>query len=526
MQSLKRHVSSSGILKPEAAIHVRNEDYPSMDSALKMRYEDEIQAPMTDSLTGLFNHGFFRTCLDREIKRYQRYGTPLTLALIGIDWFAGFNRGQGSLEGDRMLRDIAAVITSTIRETDLAARYMGDVFAVLFHMSQGEQALPAANRIRAGVEIATNNKLTVSIGLSSCTKATTADSLIRKGQEALEQAKLRGKNRVHLHQQEPSGDEKSQPRVLVVDDEPLNVRLFETMLCSANYQVLKASGGEEALHLVQKTDVDLILLDVMMPGMDGFTVCRRLKSDEATRLIPVIMVTALSDTEDRLRGIEAGADDFITKPPNIAELLARSKSLVQMKALNDNLTSIEAVLISMANAIEARDQYTEGHVQRVAHLARAIGRRMNLPEPAMRALKLGGILHDIGKIKVPDAILNKPGPLTDEERIVMKTHADAGYQICLPMKKALGAALEVIRGHHEMLDGSGYPDGLKGEEIPMAARIMAVVDIYDALATDRPYRRGMSRQECFGIIGKMTDQGKLDPAVVRELTEMIKLESS
>jgi putative two-component system response regulator len=498
----------------------------SMDSSLKAQYEDEIHAPFTDSLTGLYNHGFFRNCLEREIKRSERHRTPFTLALIGIDSFSGYNRGRGSLEGDKMLRDIAAAIAGNIRETDLAARFMGDVFAVLLVMSDGEHAQAAAERIRNAVEDSTKGKLTVSIGMSACGTGATAESLIRRAQDALDQAKLRGKNRVHLVQKEQPAEARAQPRVLVVDDEPLNTRLFERMLSSIKYQVVKASGGEEALQIVHKTDLDLILLDVMMPGMDGFTVCRRLKSDESTRLIPVIMVTALSDTQDKLRGIEAGADDFITKPPNMAELLARCKSLVQMKTLNDNLTSIEAVLISMANAIEARDQYTEGHVQRVAHLAVEIGKRMKLPESGIKDLKLGGILHDIGKIKVPDAILNKPGPLTDEEREIMKTHADAGYQICLPMKKALGGSLDVIRGHHEMLDGSGYPDGLRGEEVPVTARIMAVVDIYDALATDRPYRRGMNLKECFGIIGKMRDQGKLDSDIVDELTAMIRSDNA
>lgn len=492
-----------------------------MDRLLKEDYEKEIKAPMTDSLTGLFNHGFFQICLDREIKRSERHGTWFTLALIDIDWFSGFNRRHGSLEGDRMLRTIAAQIQANIREVDLAARFLGDIFAVLFIMAEAQQAEAAAQRIRRAVEETTKGKLSVSIGLASFYREATPAGLLHKAREALTQAKTRGRNRVELYQKTPPLPEDHKPTVLVVDDEERNLKLLEALLLGLNYQVLKASRGEEAINTVHRADVDLILLDIMMPGMNGYEVCRRLKTNELTRLIPIILLTALSGTEAKVKGIEAGADDFLTKPPNRTELLARTKSLIRVKSLNDNLTNIEAVLFSLANAIEARDPYTEGHVQRVAQLALALGSRMNLPARDMRALKLGGALHDIGKIKVPDGILNKPGPLTAEERDIMETHAGAGHQICLPLQKNLGLALEVIRGHHEKLDGTGYPDGLSAEEIPMVARIMAVVDIYDALVTDRPYRKGMPKDKALRIIGEMAEEGKIDSEVVRQFAVML-----
>jgi len=492
-----------------------------MDKMLQADYEKEIKAPMTDSLSDLFNHGFFQICLDREIKRSERHGTWFTLGLIDIDWFSGFNRRHGSLEGDRMLKMIAARIKSSIREVDLAARFMGDVYAVLFIMAGGHQAQTAAERIRKAVEEATRGKLSVSIGLASFYRDATSASLLHRAREALTQAKTRGRNRVQVYQKTSPLPDDHKPTVLVVDDEERNLKLLEALLVGLNYEVLKASRGKEAINTVHRANVDLILLDIMMPGMDGYEVCRRLKSNDLTRLIPIILLTALSGTEAKVKGIEAGADDFLTKPPNRTELLARTKSLIRVKSLNDNLTNIEAVLFSLANAIEARDPYTEGHVQRVAQLALGLGERLNLPARDMRALKLGGALHDIGKIKVPDAILNKPRPLTPEEREIMETHAGSGHQICLPLKKNLGLALEVIRSHHEKLDGTGYPDGLAGEEIPMVARIMAVVDIYDALITDRPYRKGMQKDNALRIIGEMAEEGKIDGQVVRQFTAML-----
>lgn len=503
-----------------------HDDHPDheaerMDRLLMVDYEKEIKAPMTDSLTGLFNHGFFQICLDREIKRSERHGTWFTLALIDIDWFSGFNRRHGSLEGDRTLIKIAAQIKANIREVDLAARFLGDIFAVLFIMAEAQQAETAAERIRNAVAGTTAGKLSVSIGLATLYREATAASLLRKAGEALTQAKTRGRNRVQLFQGANPLPDDGKPTVLVVDDEERNLKLLEALLVGLNYDVLKASCGEEAINTVHRADIDLILLDIMMPGMNGYEVCRRLKTNDLTRLIPIILLTALSGTEAKVKGIEAGADDFITKPPNRTELLARTKSLIRVKSLNDNLTNIEAVLFSLANAIEARDPYTEGHVQRVAQLALALGSRMNLPGKEMRALKLGGALHDIGKIKVPDGILNKPGPLTAEERDIMETHASSGHQICLPLKKNLGSALEVIRGHHEKLDGTGYPDGLKGEEISTVARIMAVVDIYDALVTDRPYRKGMPKDKALRIIGEMAEEGKIDGEVVRQFTALL-----
>lgn len=310
-------------------------------------------------------------------------------------------------------------------------------------------------------------------------------------------------------------------RILVVDDSEQNLRLMKAVLTPLHYEVFTEESGIKALERIQTTDIDLVLLDVMMPQMDGYEVCRRIKSNDETRSIPVILVTALDDSDSKIKGIEAGADDFITKPPNRSELLARTKSLIKVRRLNKNLASIENVLFSLATAIDAKDPYTQGHLERTANLSLAVGRRLNLPPNDIEALRFASILHDIGKIGIPDAILNKPGSLETTEWDLMRTHSDMGYRICLPLQNTLGKALDGIRHHHEKLDGSGYPDGLKGEEISIIARIMAAVDIYDALVTDRPYRKGIPLEKAIGILKEDTAAGKLDATVVTALLNIV-----
>ena len=493
-----------------------------MDAEIKTYYERESGASLTDSLTGAFNHGFFQTLLEREIKRSQRYGSSFCLALVDIDSFSAFNKSHGPAQGDRMLKEIAALTMKNIRQVDLAARYSGDVLAILTMESDTQSAMVVLERIRQAVEKMSGGDLTLSGGLASFPQhGADGESLLQKAQEALDLAKVRGKNRICVFQNESKPTSDEVPNILVVDDVQRNVRLLEALLQPLNYNVLKAFNGENALSIVRDVNPDLVLLDIMMPGIDGYEVCRRLKENKDTRLIPVVMVTALDDIEAKVKAIEAGADDFVTKPPNKIELLTRIKSLLKVKSLNNSLTSIENIVISFANAVEAKDAYTQGHVERLSNLARAIGQKMGLSAREIGALRCGGVLHDIGKIGISEAILNKPGPLNPEEWKVMKGHTDAGEKICLPLKKNLGRALKVVRHHHEKLDGSGYPDGLKGEEVSIEARIMAVVDIYDALVTARPYRKAMGRKAAFEILHQEAREGKLDKKVVELLMEII-----
>jgi putative two-component system response regulator len=498
-----------------------------LDKQLFLQYKSETGAQFTDGLTGLFNNGFFQLALEREQKRSERHGKPFTLALIDIDSFSLFNKKYGHIEAERTLRKIADIILNNIRESDLAARYMGDVFAIIMIHTDTFQAHAVVERVRIAVNEILNGKVTVSAGLASFPReCTTKDSLIKYATDSLYHAKMSGKNKVHFFEKETSTSEEDKSKILVVDDDQQNRKILEALLRTFDYEVLKASSGEETLSLIQRTQVDLILLDVMMPGMDGFEVCRRLKAAESTRLIPIILVTALEDKESRIKGIQSGADDFITKPLDKEELCARAKSLINLRNANNSLINIRDVLISFANAVEAKDRYTEGHIMRVASMAMALGKKMNLPEPEIAALKWGGLLHDIGKIGVPSTILNKPGSLNNEEWEVMKSHTNLGYTICLPLKPTIGPALDIIRYHHEKLDGSAYPEGLSGEDIPLIARIMAVVDIYDALITDRPYRKALRKEKALDILHQEARTGKLDRKVIKNLVELVKIEEA
>jgi putative two-component system response regulator len=283
-------------------------------------------------------------------------------------------------------------------------------------------------------------------------------------------------------------------QILVVDDEPSIVDVLTRFLTREGYGVVTATNGREALDRVRQEQPDLILLDVTMPEMDGFTVCQRLKEDERTALIPITMLTGLDDREHRTRGIEAGADDFLTKPFEQSILRARIRSQLRLKRLTDQLEHTEHVIFMLAQAVEAKDAYTEGHLRRLQHYGEQLAIACGLGTHQVRAVRHGGILHDIGKIGVDEAILRKPGPLTADEMAQMRRHPEIGAGIISQMRFAKDVA-PIISGHHEYWDGSGYPHGLAGEEIPIGARIITIVDAYDAMTTDRPYRAALSDEE-------------------------------
>ena len=303
---------------------------------------------------------------------------------------------------------------------------------------------------------------------------------------------------------EPSApDEGRQPRaakpggrVLVVDDLEANRSLMAAALSRDGYDVLFATDGRDALDVVAREQPDLVLMDVMMPGLDGFAACRALKRDPRTRLIPVVLVTALQESEHRIRGIDAGADDFLSKPFNPHELRARVRSLIRIKRYTDDLDTAESVIVSLALTIEARDACTEGHCHRLAAYASKLGRHVGLSDEDIAALARGGFLHDIGKVGIPDGILLKPGRLTRAEYDVMKQHALIGDRLCGELR-SLRRVRPIVRHHHERLDGSGYPDGLRGDQIPLLAQVTAVVDVFDALTTERPYKQAVSFPQAY-----------------------------
>ena len=310
------------------------------------------------------------------------------------------------------------------------------------------------------------------------------------------------------------------PTILIADDIEANRELLTEILSTDRYRIVQAEDGEQAMQLLEEGEIDLALLDVMMPGRSGFAVCRALKSNPDTRLIPVVMLTSLSASEDRVQGIESGADDFLNKPVNKEELLARVRSLLKLKQFTDELEHAENVLFALALSIEAKDPYTEGHCDRLSESSEALAKRLSLSEEELIALRRGGIIHDIGKVAVPDQILLKPGPLTPEERKVMQRHTIVGAGICSPLK-SFRSVVPIIRHHHEKIDGSGYPDGLKGDAVPLTARILQTVDIYDALTTDRPYRKAMAPDRAFALMREEVKRGWWDGALVDELEAMV-----
>ncbi len=310
-------------------------------------------------------------------------------------------------------------------------------------------------------------------------------------------------------------------RILVVDDNPDNILLTRELLGARGYEVITATTGEAALAVVHAQHPDLILLDVVLPGKSGYDICRELKDDPETKLIPVIMITGLTDREDRIRGIDAGADEFLNKPIFPEELFARVRSLLRIKEFTDELERVETVLFTLARGVEARDPSTEGHCERLSRYAARLGEFIGLDGEHVIALHRGGVLHDLGKISIPDHILKKGSNLTPEEWTIMRQHPVIGENIVRPLK-SMRLVLPIIRNHHEHWDGSGYPDKLSGEQIPLLARVLQVVDVYDALRTARPYKPALSHEESEKTMLAEAKSGLWDRHLVKAFFDMLR----
>ncbi|KAB8316263.1 two-component system response regulator [Tolypothrix campylonemoides VB511288] len=310
------------------------------------------------------------------------------------------------------------------------------------------------------------------------------------------------------------------PRILVVDDHAASRMATVAVLAMEGNEVIEADSGFTAVELVAQKAPDLIVLDVMLPEMDGFQVCQLLKQNEHTRLIPIIFISSLNDKRSRIRGIEVGADDFLSKPFDRLELTARVKSLIRQKRLNEELDHAEQVLFSIARAIESRDPKTGDHCERLVKFGKAFGEYLNLTRNQIRDLMWGGYLHDIGKVGIPDAVLLKPGKFTAQEWDTMKQHVLIGEKICQPLGKIRGV-IPIIRHHHERWDGSGYPDGLVGEEIPYLAQVFQIIDIFDALISERPYKKAFTLEEALAVMAEETALGWRNPRLMQQFTEFI-----
>ena len=308
--------------------------------------------------------------------------------------------------------------------------------------------------------------------------------------------------------------------ILVADDQPSNRELLEELLTTQGFTVITACDGASVLEVLARVQVDLVLLDVMMPHLNGFEACEKIKNNPETYLIPVVLITALCDKQDRIEGIKVGADDFLTRPVDRTELLARVRSLLTLKHRTDELERAESVLFSLARSIEGKDPYTHGHCERLSDYSASLGEHLGLAEDDITALRRAGIVHDIGKVAVPDAILLKPGRLTQEEWKLIKEHPAVGERICAPLK-SFRLVLPIIRHHHEKLDGTGYPDGLRGEAIPITARVLQIVDVYDALTTERPYKKAFTIVDALQTMKEEVAKGWWDPRIFNEFERLV-----
>ncbi|MGH9143997.1 MAG: HD domain-containing phosphohydrolase [Vicinamibacterales bacterium] len=305
------------------------------------------------------------------------------------------------------------------------------------------------------------------------------------------------------------------PRVMVIDDSVAQIRFICRTLANDGYDCIPVTNGSDAFDTCVAFEPAAILLDVQLPGVDGLTICRQLKAAPETRLTPVLVMTGHASQERYLSALDAGADDFLTKPIALTELHARVRSAVRMKGYVDELDDAAASIVMLGATIEARDYYTEGHCHRLGDYASRLGRRIGLMDDDLRALDRGGFLHDLGKIAIPDSILFKPGRLDAAEFAQIKTHPLVGDRICSPLR-SLERVRPIIRSHHETLDGRGYPDGLHGNAVPLLAQIMGVVDVYDALTTDRPYRRALSKASACETLIAECSAGRRDRQLVNE----------
>lgn len=307
--------------------------------------------------------------------------------------------------------------------------------------------------------------------------------------------------------------------ILLVERKEISRHLLRAMLQSEGHRILEATRVDDAFDLLVREQVDLVIIELVLPEISGLDFCREIKSNRQTRLIPVLILTSVQGVDSEIAGIDSGADEFLVKPLHPSIVRARIRAMLRHKAAIDSLEEAESILFALAQAIEQRDKCTGGHCERLAITSMMLGTALDLPRSQLLALHRGGFLHDIGKIAVPDSILFKPGPLSDSEWEIMRTHTLRGEEICSRIR-TLADVLPIIRSHHERWDGTGYPDGLRGEAIPLLARILQVADVFDALTSVRPYKPALACLEALNVLDAETRRGWRDPQLVALLHKL------
>jgi diguanylate cyclase (GGDEF)-like protein/putative nucleotidyltransferase with HDIG domain len=527
--------------------------------------EQLLYLAFRDPLTGMLNRRGF----DEELRRIwslgQQQSFPIGLLIIDVDHFKAVNDSYGHAAGDQVLKGCAQLVQASVRSSDVVCRYYGgDELVVILPRSAEAETHEVAERMleKFRTQIICPGSFyiqtTISIGLCHMTPkpGQTADRFLIQADRALYRAKQTGRNKICMADElipsaeregagpvpvAPAGTADTRRVVLVVDDDPALCSLFHRMLAREKFDVLVAESGGAAMEIVNKQRgiIDVALVDLHLGNENGLELLNKLRGIDESMI--GVVITGQATLEDAVNSLRYGAYDFVQKPVSVMQLttvleraikyrrlvlenkryqnhledMVREKNSALSRVLDEISDSYQFTLEAMADMLDSREQMTGAHSKRVARMSLVLAREMGMTPEEMETMETGALLHDIGKIGIPDAILLKQSTLTDEEREIMQKHPHIGYNI-IKAGPGLEPASEIVLEHHERFDGNGYPRGLKGEQICLGARIFAVVDTYDAIRSERSYKKGRSAQEARDEI--LRNKGtQFDPAVVEAL---------